>query len=92
MDRLVFFSGVASSAGGIFLFLFQGITYLMHDVWTPYSVYQLVGHGPASLRAQVEANPGLVHALNGFPLFLALLILGMVLLFIGSRLSARYIN
>ena len=47
MDRLVFFSGVASSAGGIFLFLFQGITYLMHDIWTPYSVYQLVDHGPA---------------------------------------------
>jgi hypothetical protein len=74
------------------MFLFQGITYLMHNEWTVYSMYYLVEMGPESLRAQVDASPGLANAVNGCPLFLALLVVGLVLLFIGSRLSSRYIN
>jgi hypothetical protein len=92
VDRLVFFAGIASCAGGVFLFLYQGITYLMHNVWTPYTVYFLMDFGPAALKEKVDMSPGILSAMEGCPLFVALLVLGMLLLLVGSRLSARYLN
>jgi hypothetical protein len=92
VDRIVFFAGVTSTAGGVFLFLYQGITYLMHNVWQTYTLYYLVDHGPESLRAKVEMSPQIAGWLQGCPLFIALLAVGLILLFIGSRLSTRYLN
>jgi len=40
----------------------------------------------------VEASPGIANALQNCPLFAALIGLGLILLFIGSRLSGRYVN
>lgn len=92
MERLVFFAGVTSSLAGVCLFLYQGISYLMHNTWSTYSLYFLVDNAPASIQAQMEAHPGLAGALQACPLFLALILLGLLMTFIGSRLSSRYVN
>jgi hypothetical protein len=92
VDRVVFFAGIASSVGGVFLFLYQGLTYLMHNEWTAYSLYFLVEHGPESLQAKIDASPGILNALQGCPLFVALIVAGLLLLFIGSRLTDRYLS
>ncbi|HNY67010.1 MAG TPA: hypothetical protein PKM41_16400 [Deltaproteobacteria bacterium] len=90
MDKLIFYLGAATFGGGVFLFLYEGIMYIMNDEWYQRTLIFLVDHGPESLIAQVEASPGLANALDSCPLFLALILLGMLLLFVGSRLGTRY--
>jgi hypothetical protein len=91
VDKIVFFVGLGGALGGVALFLYQGIMYLMHNAWSSSSLYSILESAP-SLQAQVDASPGLANALQGCPLFAALIGLGLILLLVGSRLSGRYVN
>jgi hypothetical protein len=91
VDKLVYFAGLGGTLGGVCLFVYQGIMYLMHNAWSDTSLYGLLESAP-SLQAQVDASPWLSNALQGCPLYAALIGMGLILLFIGSRLSGRYVN
>ncbi len=92
MGMILFFTGIVLAVGGVGILFYQGLQYLMHNSWTMYSMLALVDIGPQSLRDSVDASPQLYSALESCPLFLATTILGLVLLFIGSRWSNRYTN
>lgn len=91
MDKLFLLAGIAGSVGGVCLMIYQGLMYLMHNTWNQYTVLFLIDHGPTLIREQVHMSPGISAALQGCPLFVFLIVLGLILLFIGSRLSQRYL-
>lgn len=90
MERLLFFAGMAGSVGGVCLMFYQGIMYLMHDDRTKYTILSLFDKGPEAIRDQVYASPQIVQTLESCPLYIALIVLGLILLFIGSTLKNRY--
>ena len=90
MGMIIFFAGVVLAVGGVGLLVYQGIQYLMHESWTMYSVLSLIDLGPEALQDSVYSSPGLSDALESCPLFLALVIIGLILSFAGSRFSNRY--
>lgn len=90
MTNIFFFAGIASMAGGFCLLVYQGLMYLMHNTWTQYTLYLLVDKGPEALQDLVATNPDVGYALDSCPLFAALIVLGIILLFIGSKLKNRY--
>lgn len=90
MEKLFFFAGIGGSVGGVFLLLYQGISYLMHNDQTSYTVLSVVDKLPEAVQNQVYASHQLVGALGSTPLFVALIVIGLIFLFIGSYLKNRY--
>lgn len=90
MENIFFLAGIAGSVGGVCLMFYQGIMYLMHNDRTQYTILTLVDKGPDAVRDQIYASPQIIHAFESCPLFLAFIVLGLILLFIGSALKNRY--
>ncbi len=90
MDRIVILSGMASTIGGICIFFYQALMYLMNNTWTQYSVMFLIERGPASLWDFAAANPNIANMLESCPLSAFFVVLGLVLLLAGSKLKNRF--
>ncbi len=90
MDKILYLVGIASSLGGVGLLVYQGIMYLMHDELARYTVLSALESGPDFLLSAAQANPGIAGALQACPLYAALIVVGLVLLFIASWLRNRY--
>jgi hypothetical protein len=90
VEKIFLLAGIAGSVGGLCLLVYQGLMYLMHNTWTQYSVLTLVERGPDFLADTVRTVPAAANALAACPLFAALIVVGLVLLFIGSMLRNRY--
>ena len=90
MGNILFLAGIAGILGGFGLLFYQALMYLMRDTWTQYTVYLLVEHGPGFLQDLVGMNPGIGNALDSCPLYVALIVMGLFLFFIGSRLKNRF--
>jgi hypothetical protein len=90
VENIFLLAGIAGSVGGVCLLVYQGLMYLMHNNWTQYTVLSAVEQGPDFLRNAVLSSPQATDTLGSCPLFAALIALGLVLLFIGSRLRNRY--
>ncbi|MFY9398723.1 MAG: hypothetical protein WAR22_10210 [Desulfomonilia bacterium] len=90
MEKILFLAGMAGSLGGVGLLFYQGIMYLMHGESTRYTVFSALENGPDFLLSAAQAIPGVAGALQACPLFAALIVVGLVLLYIASRLRNRY--
>ncbi len=90
MDKIFLLAGIAGAAGGVGLLVYQGLMYLMHNNWIQYTLFSVVENGPDFLWSAATMSPGVADALEGCPLFAALIVLGLVLLVISSRLRNRY--
>jgi|GEM_PF-358468 hypothetical protein len=90
VDKIFLLAGIAGTIGGVGLLVYQGLIYLMHNNWIQYTLFTVVENGPDFLWNAVAMSPGVVNALKGCPLFAALIVLGLILLVISSRLRNRY--
>lgn len=90
VDKLFFLAGIAGTVGGVGLLFYQGLMYLMHNNWVQYTLFSVVENGPEFLWNAVTMSPGVANALEGCPLFGALIVIGLILLVISSRLHNRY--
>lgn len=90
MEKIIYLAGIAGCVGGVATLLYQGLMYLQYNTWTQYTVLFFVEHGPGAIRDQVQASPQLAGVLGSCPLFVALFALGLILLFIGSKVANRY--
>jgi len=90
MGNILFLAGIAGTVGGFCLLVYQALMYLMHNTWTQYTLYLLIENGPEALQDLADINPGLGNTLDSCPLFAALIVLGLILLFLGSKLKNRY--
>ena len=90
MGNILFLAGIAGTVGGFCLLVYQALMYLMHNTWTQYTLYLLVENGPEALQDLADMNPALGNTLESCPLFVALIVLGLILLFLGSKLKNRY--
>lgn len=90
MDKIFLLAGIAGTIGGVGLLVYQGLMYLMHNNWIPYTLFSVVENGPDFLRSAVATSPGIANALESCPLFAGLIALGLILLVISSRLRNRY--
>jgi hypothetical protein len=90
MGNILFLAGIAGTVGGFCLLAYQALMYLMHETWTQYTLYLLVENGPDVLQALAAKNPDIGATLDSCPLYAALIVLGLILLFIGSKLKNRY--
>ena len=90
VDKVFFLGGIAGTLGGVCLIVYQALMYLMHETWMPFSVFYLLERGPDSLWNLVTDNQGLVNALQACPLSAALFAVGLILLFIGSKIKNRF--
>ncbi|HHO74892.1 MAG TPA: hypothetical protein ENN05_00485 [Deltaproteobacteria bacterium] len=90
MGRITFFAGIAVTTGGFCVLIYQALMYLMHNTWTQYTLLTLVENGPQSLLDLLYPYPVIDTMLGSCPLFLSLIILGLVLLLIGSKIQNRY--
>ena len=90
MGNIIFLAGIAGTVGGFCLLVYQGLMYLMHDTWTQYTLYLLVENGPEVLQTLAAKNPEIGTTLDSCPMYAALIVLGLILLLIGSKLRNRY--
>jgi len=90
VEKIFYFAGIAGCLGGVALLIYQGLMYLQCNTWTQYTMLFLVEHGPGGVRDQVRMSPQIAGALESCPLFIGLIALGLILLFIGSKISNRY--
>jgi hypothetical protein len=90
MDKLVFLAGIASTGGGICLIVYQALIYLMHNTWNQYTLMTLIENGPDSLWEWVDMMPNILSTLESIPLFAALIVVGIILLLVGSKLKNLY--
>jgi hypothetical protein len=90
MDKIFFMAGLASTGGGICLIVYQALIYLMHNTWNQYNLMTLIENGPEALWEWVDMMPNIVSTLESTPLFAALIVLGIILLLVGSKLKNRY--
>jgi len=90
MGNLFFLAGIAGTAGGFCLLVYQALMYLMHNTWTQYTLYLLVENGPEALRDLAAMNSSIENTLACCPLFASLIVLGLIFLFIGSKLKNRF--
>jgi hypothetical protein len=90
MGTILFLAGIAGTVGGFCLLVYQVLMYLMHNTWTQYTLYLLVANGPEALWDLAAMNPTIGSTLDSCPLFASLIVLGLILLFIGSKLKNRY--
>lgn len=84
------FAGIAGTAGGFCILVYQALMYLMHDTWIHYSLLTLIESGPQGLSDWVYMNPVILNFLDSCPLFIGLAVFGLILLFIASKLRNRY--
>jgi hypothetical protein len=90
MGNIIFLAGLAGAVGGFCLLVYQALMYLMHDTWTQYTLYLLVENGPEALQTLAAKNPDIGVMLDSCPMYAALIVLGLILLLIGSKLRNRY--
>ncbi len=90
VEKIFYLAGIAGCLGGVALLLYQGLTYLQYNTWTRFTMLFLVEHGPGAIRDKVQVSPQIAGALEACPLFIGLIALGLILLFIGSKISNRY--
>ncbi|MBN2297597.1 MAG: hypothetical protein JXM72_03335 [Deltaproteobacteria bacterium] len=90
MGRIIFFAGIAATVGGFCVIIYQALMYLMNNTWIQYTLMTLIENGPQSLWEFIDTYPSVSNMLGSCPLFLSLIILGCILLLIGSRLENRY--
>lgn len=88
MEKMFFFGGMAGVVAGFAVMLYQGIMFLKIDSWLPYTAFGVIEG--SSLGEFVTAYPGLMNALQKFPLSAALMGIGFILLWVASRIRARY--
>jgi hypothetical protein len=90
VERLIFFGGIASSVGGFAVIIYQGIMFLKIGEWSPYPVSSFIDTGPGSPGQFLVANQTIMNALQACPLSAALIVFGLILLWIAGRLERRY--
>lgn len=91
MEKVFFLAGLGGSIGGVCLLIYQGLMYLMHNDQTKYTVLSVVDKGPESFREAIYASPQIANALGSCPLFIAVIAVGLLFLYIGSKLNNRYV-
>lgn len=90
MANILFLAGIAGTTGGFCLLVYQALMYLMHGTWTQYTLYLLIENGPEALQDLTAMNPGIGNTLDSCPLFAALIVLGLIFFFIGSKMKNRF--
>ena len=90
MGNILFLAGLAGTAGGFCLLVYQVLMYLMQGTWIGYTLYLLVDNGPEALQDMAAMNPSIGTTLDSCPLFASLIVLGLLLLMFGSKLKNRY--
>ena len=90
MANILFLAGIAGTAGGFCLLVYQTLMYLMHGTWTQYTLYLLIENAPEALGDLASMNPGIGNTLDSCPLFAGLIVLGLIFLFLGSKLKNRF--
>jgi len=89
VEKILFFSGLASVLGGFGVIMYQGITFLKSGAWTPLTVMGAIGT-ESGLGQTLAANPAVMDALQKCPLSAALIALGVIMLLIASKLRSRF--
>ncbi len=91
MDTIIILLGTLTTVGGFGLLVHQTITYLSTQTWPVVTLMTAVASGPAPLMHWVTSQPGLASWCRSCPLWVALTVLGLVLLLLGYRLKHRYV-
>jgi hypothetical protein len=88
VDKLINLTGIAGIVGGFGLMLFQGITFLMKGAWISYTVLGTVETWSGSLSDTIATHPGIMDALQKCPLSAALIGVGLIFIWIASKMRA----
>lgn len=84
MEKLINLMGIAGVVGGLCLILIQGINFLMKGTWIPHTVYGAVEN--TGLGDTLAAHPDLMGYMEKCPLSLAIIVAGIIFLWIASKL------
>ena len=90
VERIFFFSGIASTVGGFGMILYQGILFLQSGIWPSYSLFSIIERISGPLGETVAANPSLMNVFQQCPASAVLIVLGLLLLWIASSLRNRF--
>ncbi|HDP25825.1 MAG TPA: hypothetical protein ENN34_10335 [Deltaproteobacteria bacterium] len=90
MDRIVLGAGIVGVVGGFCILVYQTLMFLMHGTWPAYSLQTAVDNGPNVIAQAIGSSPVIAGFTQGCPLFVAVIVIGLVLLFFGSKLRNRY--
>ena len=90
MDKIFTIGGFISVLSGFLTIGYQGLRFLTDNAWNPYTVLSWLQGVSPSMADLTSTNPGLANALESCPLSGAFIALGLLLLFIGSKIKNRY--
>ncbi|MGC9325764.1 MAG: hypothetical protein ACP5G0_13565 [Desulfomonilia bacterium] len=90
MDKILIGGGVAGVLGGFCILVYQALMFLMHGTWPPYTLHSAIENGPRFILSTVGSSSVLMDFAKGCPLFVAVIVLGLILLFFGSKLKNRF--
>jgi hypothetical protein len=86
VEKIMNLLGIAGVVGGFCLIAVQGITYLMKGTWISYSVYGIAEK--YGLGDMLASHPGLMDIMEKCPLSFAIIVMGVIFLWITSRLKS----
>ncbi|HOM29992.1 MAG TPA: hypothetical protein PLS81_11120 [Deltaproteobacteria bacterium] len=90
MDKVFFLGGLSGVLAGFVVIFYQALTFLQHNVWRPYTLMAALDAVAPSANAALSSSPGLRSAIEACPLSASLIVIGLVLLWVASRLRNRY--
>jgi len=90
VEKVFFLGGIASVVGGFSIIFYQAIKFLQGGAWTPYPVLSFIDTQSGALAQTLASNPALADALQQCPMSGAVITVGLILLFVGGKLSHRY--
>jgi len=84
VERLMNYLGIAGVVGGFCLIAVQGINYLMKGTWIQHTLYGAAEN--FGLGDMLASHPDLVDYLEKCPLSLAIIVIGILFIWISSSL------